>query len=268
MPIRSNLTQAESFVARAKTLVNDSGIKEPPIDAAQLARLQGIQRIIVSSNLEVSGLLIQDGDGLAIRLNGRESVERRNFSCCHEIAHTFALHSPFAEFRTGIGSTVCQRYSREEYMCDRAAAEMLMPEKFFKPLATQLEPNIESVIALSRRFVSSIDATIVRLGQLGVWPVVFIIWKFTVRLGSSRKLRVSWSVRPAGSRCFIPQHAPADAASGIYTTFSTSHPTVETETLNLGSLRGTYLVENARFGERVVSIVHDPKLRKGTRHAG
>ena len=259
----SSVDATEVFVTRAKKLVDDSGIKEPPIDPARLAIVQGVRRIMVSNTMEVSGELVRDGGELVIRLNGRESPQRRNFSCCHEIAHTFAFHSPLAEMSVRMRTISCLRYSPQEQMCDRAAAEMLMPEKFFRPVAANLRPGIESLATLSRVFGSSIGATMIRLGQLRVWPVVFIVWKFTTRLGSSRKLRVFWSARPAGSRCFIPRHAPARPASGMYATFSTSVPTFESESLDLGSLRGSYLIENARFGEHVVSIVHDPKLRRG-----
>jgi hypothetical protein len=257
----------EEFVAAAKKLVDDSGIKEPPIDPTQLAALQGIRRIIVSPSLEVSGQLIQSGGELVIGVNGRESVERRNFSCFHEIAHALALGSQPSAFQRKMRAAVCPGALAEEHMCDCAAAEMLMPEKFFRPASADLEPNVASLTSLSKRFVSSLGATMVRLGQLRAWPVVFIVWKFRTRLGSYPKLRVAWSVRPAGSRCFVPRHASAEPSSGIYATFSTGVPTCERDVLNLGSLRGSYLVENARLGKCVVSIVHDPKLLGGIRHA-
>jgi hypothetical protein len=63
-------------------------------------------------------------------------------------------------------------------------------------------------------------------------------------------------------RCYVPNNASADDASGIYATFIASHPTCEVERLDLGSLRGKYVVENARVGEYVISIVHDPRLRR------
>jgi hypothetical protein len=127
-----------------------------------------------------------------------------------------------------------------------------------------LSPSIDSVVDLSKTFASSISATIIRLGQLAVWPVLFIVWKFSSRPGSSHKLRVFWSVRPSGYRCFIPRHVPADPSSGIYATFISAHPTCESESLRLGSLRGRYLMENRRFGDFVLSVVHDVKLpRRG-----
>lgn len=263
VPNRPTLAEDEILlVAKARRLVDCSGIKAPPIDPRQLAKLRGIHRITLSHALEVSGQLIHDGDELVIQLNAGEPVERQNFSCCHEIAHTFALDGSLTRFRMTPEVVACFPSSPEEHLCDRAAAEMLMPLKFFRPIAAELDPGIGSLLDLSKRFGASIKATIVRLGQVGVWPVVFIVWKFETRLESCLKLRVSWAVRPEGYRCFVPRHAPAHPATGIYATFLSSHPTFENELLDLGTLRGKYLVENAKFGDYVVSIVHNPKLRR------
>lgn len=254
----------DAFVAKAKGVVDAAGIKSLPIRPELLAKSQGIQRIVLSTSLQFSGQLVRDHGDLVIKLNANEPLERRNFSCCHEIAHAFSLRGASQKSRVASETFACSPASREEYLCDRAASEMLMPEKFFKPSAADLQPSIDSVVCLSKTFASSISATIIRLGQLAVWPVLFIVWKFAGRPASSHKLRVFWSVRPAGYRCFIPCHVPADPSSGMYATFTTAHPTCEPESLNLGSLRGQYLVENRRFGDFVVSIVHDVKLpRRG-----
>lgn len=251
----------EQFIAKARGLVEAAGITAPPVNLALLAKLRGIERIVVRDGLDASGQLRREGNELIIELDSKEPIERLNFTCCHEIAHTFALDDSSRKFRESLAGPPCMRYAREEYLCDRAAAEMLMPEKFFRPAATDLDPCIASVIQLARQFQSSIRATIVRIGQIAAWPTVFLVWRFSSRLGSTQKLRVSWSVRPEGSRCFVPRHAPADPRSGMYATFVSSRSTIEIETLNLGVLRGKYLVENKRFGDNVVSVVHHPNLR-------
>jgi len=50
----------------------------------------------------------------------------------------------------------------------------------------------------------------------------------------------------------------------MYATFVSARSTMETETLNLGTLRGKYLVENKRFGDYLVSVVHHPNLHRLT----
>ncbi len=248
------------FITRARGLVEASGIKSPPVNPKLIAKAQGIERIVVSYGLDVSGELIRDRGELVIKVNGNEPIERRNFSCCHEIAHTFALDSSLPKSRITAQVFPCSPRSYEEHLCDQAAAEMLLPERMFRPIAANLCPSMDSLIQLSRMFACSISATIIRVGQLAVWPVIFVVWRFAGRPGASRKLRVSWSARPTGYRCYVPRHVPANPASGIFATFLSACPTLETEELRIGSLRGKYLVENGRFGERVVSIVHDPEL--------
>ncbi|MGH7355087.1 MAG: ImmA/IrrE family metallo-endopeptidase [Candidatus Rokuibacteriota bacterium] len=219
-------------------------------------------------NLGASGQLRREGADLIIELDSKEPIARRNFSCCHEIAHTFVLDDSSQKYRDLVSAAPCARYAREEYLCDRAAAEMLMPEKLFFPAAAGLDPSISSVLQLARQFQSSVRATVVRIGQLSVWPTLFLVWRFSARMGSTKKLRILWSVRPEGTRCFIPRNAPADRGSGMYATFSTSCPTLETEKLDLGSLRGHFLVENRRFGDHLMSIVHDPRLATSVPRGG
>ena len=252
------------FIAKAKRLVEEAAIPAPPVDPRTLAARRGISKVLVSRSLSVSGQLLRLDDGFVIRLNASEPLERQNFSCCHEIAHTFALDYPFGSLRQRDEALRCLSSSAsfEERICDGAAAEMLMPEKFFRPIAAKLEPTMASVFTIASQFGSSIRATILRLTQLDLWSVVFIGWKFTTRAGSSPKLRVKWSARPAQLRCYVPANATADAESGIYACFMASHPTCEIERLDLGSLRGKYLVENARVGEYVISIVHETKLSR------
>lgn len=253
----------DEFLTQATELVVRAGVERPPVDPRKLAALRGIQHVVLSSSLTTSGQLLRHGDQFVIRLNRGEPVERQNFSCCHEIAHTFSVHSAATKFRDSFASATCRPYGLEEYLCDRAAGEMLMPSHLFHPMAARLDPSIASVIELSKMFSASVAATIVRIGQLSVWRVVFVVWRFMTRPGSYPKLRVSWAVRPSGHRCFVPRYAPTSPGSGIYAAFIDDRLTSASEELDLGGLRGKFTVESKRFGNHVVSLVHDPMLKEG-----
>ncbi|MBI1733810.1 MAG: ImmA/IrrE family metallo-endopeptidase [Candidatus Rokubacteria bacterium] len=249
------------FVGKAKSLVDLSGVESPPVDPRRLAALQGIRHVFLSHRLDVSGQILRIGGELVIRLNAIETPARQNFSCCHEIAHTFALGA-LPRCRSTIGAA-CGAPSREEYLCDVAASEMLMPEKLFRPAATALEPSLESVGNLAHRFGASTQATMRRIGALDVWPVLFIVWQFMGRRdGLLPKLRVSWSVRRSDARCFVPRYASADPRSSMYASFLTGRRMVESERLSIGDLRGRYVIESGKFRQTVLSIVHDPNLRR------
>jgi hypothetical protein len=250
------------FVVKAQSLFDRSEITTPPVDPKRLAILQGIRHIFLSWNLEGSGQILRIGGDLVIRLNAGEPPQRQNFSCCHEIAHTFAFNQHYPKSRAVI-PIECGTLAFEEQLCDMAAAEMLMPAKLFVPAAAAAEPCLPSLEALARQFGASIRATLRRLADCGGWPVVFIIWKFTGdRHGVLPRLRVDWSARPRGTRCFVPRFASADERSGMYATFVTGIRTVETESLSIGDLRGRYVIENGKFGDAIVSIVQQPRLRR------
>ena len=80
------------FIAQAKALVDAAGVTSPPVDPTALARLCGVRRVLVRRDLGASGQLRSEGGELVIELESSDPPERRNFSCCHEIAHTFALN--------------------------------------------------------------------------------------------------------------------------------------------------------------------------------
>jgi IrrE N-terminal-like domain len=257
----------QNYIARAEELVEALRIKRLPVDLLQLAELSGITRVVVVPRLDVSGRLVWTGSELVAQLNGREHPSRRSFTLCHEIAHTFADPMP-TRVKYRAGAVDCDEDRTEEVLCDRAASELLFPRKIFLREARSCDPNVESLRHLATVFGASLSATILRLGQLGIWPVVFLIWRFISHPGQERRLRIAWSVKPDRWHCYVPRYASADQASGMYATFITAHPTFEVERLDLGGLRGRYLVENARFGNHVVSLVHDPKLRGRGRNAG
>lgn len=249
----------------ARSLVDRGGFLQPPIDPYRLARLRGIHKVILSASLETSGaLILNEEQELIVQLKASEPLERRNFSLCHEIAHTLVTNVKDAKFRPLAGPPTCTKWSVEEYLCDQAAGEMLMPAKLFKAAALAHEPSLNAVAALAQIFSASISATIVRIGQLALWPVVFIVWRFKTHFDSPPKLRVSWSVRPHGTRCFVPRHASAAPHSSMLATYESGISTIETDFLSFGSLAGRFLVENSRFGNHVVSLVHAPKMGRET----
>jgi hypothetical protein len=245
------------ILARAQALTKHT--TAPPVDPYLLARAAGIDRVVCTSRLAVSGQIVWNGKELVVQLNDHEPVARRNFTLLHEIGHTFSLVEHGVKFRMA-DADICGVDRSEEMLCDAAASEMLFPRHLFIPSARRLEPSIASVKHLAKRFGASIQSTVRRIGDTGVWPVVFVLWRHTPHRERPAALRVWWSVRPIGTRCFVPRFATIDRQSGIRTTFETGFDTCESERLTLGSLKGRYVVESARFGNFVLSLVHVAKL--------
>lgn len=181
------LEDATNFVIkRARELVHElikkRGQEEPPFLAEELASLRGI-RVVKADLGKVDGLLIRYPDGYTIKVNANHHPSRQNFSCAHEIGHTF-LHEldrlPCLdnyndnEFRM---SNLKFIGKAKEDLCNIAAAELLMPEIFFKKYLAGFNLSVSSIERLAHIFKVSIQAAAIRISQVSTEPCSVILWK-------------------------------------------------------------------------------------------
>jgi hypothetical protein len=159
-----------------------------------------------------------------ICVNAKDREERQRFTACHELAH-IVLGLP-SEHRELPWWSYAKR-SPNEIFCDVFAAELLLPYKFFKPLAEKVDISLAAVDDLAEHFVASSMATGSRFAALVSAPCAFVLSeKGKVRYASrSTALReanawisprmalprgsVSERVR-AGGTCDGPEETEAD----------------------------------------------------------
>lgn len=183
-PLTLTLEDATNFVTkRAKELV-DKLVKqrkheEPPFLAEEFARLQGTK--IEKTDLgEIDALLIRDQNGYIIRVNENHHPVRQNFSCAHEIGHTFLheLGRPLSldndEFRWTKSNSAGRA---KERLCHIAAAELLMPEKILKKYLAGFDLSVSSIERLAHIFKVSIQVAAIRISQVSTEPCAVILWE-------------------------------------------------------------------------------------------
>ena len=116
-----------------------------------------------------------DFDGYAISIGGNKYIigynrnlydHRRRFTCCHEIAHTLSFKGKVEE-----------RTNAEEILCNRIAAELLLPTNVFIEFANKLEPSISSFLELSKIFRVSLEVVMWRIPGLDLWNINIALWK-------------------------------------------------------------------------------------------
>ena len=107
-----------------------------------------------------------------IRVNGKDSDERQNFTACHEIAHiVLGLPSDHKELPWWSYA----KRSPNEIACDVFAAELLLPYKLFKPLVDKSDISLSAVDGLAQDFVASAMATGSRFAALVRAPCAFVL---------------------------------------------------------------------------------------------
>ena len=271
----------EQLVVRlCAELLEEAGVSVP-VDVRMLASFRDISEISEVDQAE-AGCIFCEGERLLIQLRGSDSPERRRFTICHEILHTF--FPGFREERRTRTDTTVGNFDRnhlEEYLCDLGAAELLLPREPFLA-ALPARPRIDDVITLAATFTASLEATAIRVVNLAAVPMALVVleptWKPTEQREFARqatqpslagleshpppkKLRVRWAYGPRMAT--IPKHKSVGDASLLATVLETGSVDYLGAT---GLTAGTFQVSARHLPyyregepvERVLVLLRDP----------
>ncbi len=254
----------EAVLYRARELLRRSRQTEPPFHPERLACAMGIEVIEVDLG-RLDACLVPNSGSYIIKVNAKHPRERRNFSCAHEIAHTFFLEAnPSVRARkTNPLIGLVKQCHEEERLCNIAAAEMLMPLPAFRRAVGAFGLSVSSIEPLATLFAVSIRATAIRLAETSLEPCVLLCWKPMDLLDWQAKLRIAWSaqqITEAGRfRYFIPRLKSANALSSVLRAYEGQNTASRFETVKLGDLNGCYYIESKAFGSGrtryVISII-------------
>jgi Zn-dependent peptidase ImmA (M78 family) len=229
---------------QAQKLLQESGITRPPFLPERLAALRGI-KILKEDLGNLDSLLLPLRDGFEIKINATHSPERQNYSCAHEIGHTFFFEEE--------GKALIRLLTKEgektrnnwlENLCDISAAELLMPSVMFSKYASDYKFHISSLATLSRIFNTSVDAIAIRLCDFIAKPcfVTHSVIDNSQELGNLR-FRTTWLT---WSRMRMPSKASRllfnpkllGEKSGMLKAFRSDNATYSREWMGIVNFRG------------------------------
>lgn len=182
----------------ARELIRQSGIVEPPFRPAILAALRNVDEIVYKRIEEEGRLIPKESGAFRIELRIDRPFTRTNFTCAHEIAHTFFYEAvPAIKYRR-LQEAI--RDTEEELLCNIAASEMLMPTKSITEIASRYSPSPDSLLKMSEIYETSLTATAVRVLSLKLWDAKFILWDC-----SDSSARALWFARPSKALAHYPE---------------------------------------------------------------
>ena len=161
---------------RARRLLDDRGVKAPPIPVERIARSLGIRVEYAPLDGDLSGLAHIRNDVPIIGINTLHAPNRQRFTLAHELAHVL-LHSSELERSVHVDRGPLRRDARAaegldpiEIEANTFAAELLMPPSLIASVlggrSVDLEDD-EAVVALAKRFRVSPAAMRYQLSSLG-----------------------------------------------------------------------------------------------------
>jgi hypothetical protein len=159
---------------KAAALLNELGITEPgDIDVEAIAQYCGAT-VLYERLAGCEARIVGHGDRAIITVRRDVARGRQRFSVGHEIGH-------WLRDRNRVAFACTDRVFRAEWAADNPehrantfAAELLLPERMFRPVARSLPVTLATVHSLADAFQSSLTATAIRLVELGPQPAMVV----------------------------------------------------------------------------------------------
>lgn len=249
----------EAVVRRLCEDLLDEADARPAVNVNLLASLRGIAR--VEQRLQPwDGVLACEKGQFVVGVRASDGTARQRFTVLHEAGHT--LLPGFAESR----QYRCDGpKSRDEELCDIAAAELLLPRRFFVSDLADADAGLDGVEALASYYQASIEATALRSVDLGPGPAMLLVLRVAHKPSEAGReddceprLRLSWA-HAQGDWPFMPKHKSADDGSPFV---RAQYGEVVDEVGTLGDLAsgdaGRLMISARRYGNdgRVLALVH------------
>jgi hypothetical protein len=222
----------DAITKRVREFVRYSGIREPPFPPAEFARLRKVTSIEYR-NMAEDGRLIASEAGFKMELRTDRPFQRTNFTCAHEVGHTFFYEAvPKMKYER---MTDVIRDNEEETLCNVAASELLMPLWSIKSVTRDYQPSPKSLIEISRIYDTSLTATAIRVLALKLWKAKFILWQC-----EGETPRALWFAQPFSGLAYYPKLEIENShSSGIHTAANSGGPVESEEWLCINN-RFTY----------------------------
>jgi len=228
-PIAVIRERARDLLTHARSL----GWSGPPFDPRVLASCVGIKvRTDVLGPDRDAYIYPVNTSELEIVYDPTRPTGRQNFSISHEISHTL-FPDGYEMVRNRFRSREKFDPDRElEFLCDVAAAEILLPEEEFTSDVKRYGFGLGAVAALRERYQASREAVIRRMVQLdrGRSAAVFLEERLKPSEVATRrqlpligevveptpKLRIAYAVPSPAFTVFLPEHKSIPDDSCVY----------------------------------------------------
>jgi len=234
------LHNEESVFRYVDFLRQEAGLgDEPPIDLSLIYQHFGIPTPLRAPLGDQQGILV-DSDAGVILIKEDDPIVRQRFTEGHELMELlFDAQQRVASHRWN--------EQEKEQLCDRGAADLLMPQSSFLPRLHEMGISFNTGQTLANLYQTSLLATLVRTIQHGKGACALVMWHYALRRKEidclkdadaqpQKKLRVWWRTwTKSWTSGFIPKNKSISPDSLISFAYMTGQPQTGREILDFGS---------------------------------
>ncbi len=266
----------EDIEAYAQFLREEAGIVHNiPINLDQILAHFGLKSPIVSPSLSMDGLLV----GYQIFVNANSIRTRQRFTTAHELMELLIGKLPKKQWLDGQNHSCFGSF--KEYVCQRGAAELLMPKTLLLPMLRDQGISFLTMADIANLFDVSLMASLIRVPDLIDNQTIVVLWRMKNKPSElqqqtpsaqatlpgfgniskipPKKLRVEWSYGSINHQRLWKDKS-IDPDSSVYTAWNKNNFSESIEILNFGRQtclaqleNKTIEIENEKY---VVSLIH------------
>lgn len=208
---------SDAILRYSGLLIAESGLNEPPFRPHEYAELRGV-RWIIDKDMKLEGRLVPLEREFLIEIRKDRSRQRKNFTCAHELAHTFFYEAIPQIKRSHIRASQAQIDREEELLCNIAAAELLMPQRVFSRIVRDYVPSPGAIVEIAQLFDVSLVATAFRIVSLRLWDCSFVLWSHN----NNKQIEPRWLAGRTSGLIYAPNlYLGAPMESGVKHTLNT-----------------------------------------------
>jgi Zn-dependent peptidase ImmA (M78 family) len=189
LPEKQTKINQDYIIKKCHELLKDADVTSAPVNPEILASLRGIGKIEEIDMNEAGMLIPITKTDFIIKLRSTDNRNRKRFSCCHEIVHTFMPDFELKpQKRIDYETGNFNQKDNIEYLCDLGASELLMPSFLFKAEFNKYDFSINSLLKLSETFQTSLEATAIKMTNQNSNKYAMIIWENKHKPAESHKI--------------------------------------------------------------------------------
>src|SRR6266481_3585187 len=249
----------EAIRFRSLRLIQEAGIESSPFSPFVLGLRLGIKSVVFSP-IGFDACLMPLSDGYEVQICSEHSRVRQNFSMAHEIGHVFFFEvtgkpqTAKREKRIGMN----ERDREEEFLCDYAASELIMPSSHFFRDVRYIGPSLAAVFELAKRYQASLRATTIKFAEMGLWKCAFVFWRPTCE-GRTIEFHVEGCTRLTRLQLAIRGGINLSSKKHLMVALESGQTIRGKEVVRLGDREDTYYIESVRIGSksspRILSMI-------------
>lgn len=274
-------TGIEDVLRYVAFLRAEAGLSDkPPIDLSKIYQHFDMPTPRRADLPGQQGLLLNPETGQFV-INQNDVATRQRFTEAHELMELLFGEMP------GGGSWAARdnghfKRGQKEALCNRGAAELLMPRSSYLPFIEEEGVSIATADLLARKYFVSNMAALVNMARVGPGLHKAVLWVYGLtpaegqakvkgdqaslfsKAGQeppAKRLRVKWVYGSDGA-AYIPRDAAVNEDTSIYQAWKTKANTEGEDRLELGSFKGTCRCENRSQKvdgkQAVLSLIHLP----------